>query len=55
MSRENTVKRKVIKLLQEQEVEDSFEISIILKESVDDVNKALDSLMDENGNVLLYN
>lgn len=55
MSREDIVKKKVIRLLKEKAVDDSFEISIILKEPVDDINKALDDLTDEDGNVLLYN
>ena len=52
MSNTETIKRKVLKLLQQKPETDSFEISIIIKEPIDDINKTLERMFIDDGTVL---
>lgn len=54
MSRDETIRKKVLKLLQEKPKTDSFEISVIIRESVDDINRTLEKISSEDGTVLLF-
>ena len=53
MSSNETIKRKVLKLLQQKPETDSFEISVIIKEPIDDINRTLERMSGEDGTVLI--
>ena len=53
MSGNETIKRKVLKLLQQKPETDSFEISVIINERIEDVNTALERMSGEDGTILI--
>ena len=52
MPRNETIKRKVLKLLQQKPETDSFEIAVIIREPIDDVNRTLERMSTDDGTVL---
>ena len=53
MSGNDAIKRKVLKLLQQKPETDSFEISVIINERIEDVNTALERMSGEDGTILI--
>ena len=45
MVKNNTIKKKVLKVLEEKSDTDSFEISVIIKEPINDINIILEEIL----------
>ena len=52
MSRDETIKKKVLKLLQEKPETDSFEIAVIIREPINDINRTLEEISGKDGTIL---
>ena len=51
MSKDAIIRRKVLKLLQKKPETDSFEIAVIIREPIDDINRTLEEISNDDGTI----